>query len=382
MKIRSIVSSAAVIAGALLSLSTSPAQAETVFYPNYALKSQGLDMLRTQVCGMSPDNRYLLCIKRFQPKRGEKAFNTFYIVPVSSTGKVGEIRAFPLPGIGAIGQEVFTPDSKYLLFTLLDGSKLVKMNCENGELTTIMEHVEGKPGFVIYPQIMRLSEGKIMTMGYHYNSEDFVGPQAVANIDPDKTGLEAFDNCQLVDHFQQAIFMRRPYEQYREGHPSLDTGYICGYDLNNTYCEIFSWDGERGTIKQVEDCKGFEDAVSGGTSFAYSVQDKDGTYRLCVYNIKTDEKVVIASGLENPYLYTMISDDGNTVTFIEKTGEAERYYTCYYARADEGWEVKPIEGLEKRVHIGRIRISGDGKFMILHSDDGLRIVELKASTEK
>ncbi len=376
MKIHSILSSAAIAASLFAVLSVAPAQADTVLYPSYVLKSRGLDMRTTEVVGLSPDNKLLCCMQRFKSVPGEKAHNTFYIIPVSSTGDLGNMRTFPVEGAGRIGQVNFTPDSKSILFTTLEGTKLTKMDCKTGAMTTIMEHVEGKPGFVVYPQVLKLHDGKILAMGYHYNSQNFVGPQAEVELDVEKTGLDAFTNCHLLDHIQYELY-KPEFEKIREGYPALNIGFICGFDTNNTYCKIYSWDGDRGSIKLIEDCKGFQDEVYGGTRTVYSVQDFDGTYRMCVYDAKTDEKVVLAEGREKPCYYTLMSDDGTTITFNEQTGDA-RKYTTFYAREKEGWEIKPIEGLEKRQSFGRQRLSYDGSRMVYHNDDGIRIVDLKA----
>ena len=376
MKFRSVFSCAAIAAGLLLSWSAVPAEAETVFHANYDLKALGVDMQTTEIVSISPDNKFLCCLQRFRPVQGQKAHNTFYIIQLSSSGSIVKVREFPVEGIGNIGQISFTPDSKHIVFTTLEGSKLVRMDCDTGELNTIMEHVPGKAGFVVYPQVLKLHDDKLLALGYHYNSEDFVGPQAIAEVDTDKSGLDAFKNARLIDHVQAELHKPK-YYAIREGFPALDVGFVTGFDLDNTYCEIFSWDGERGIIELIESCKGFEDEVYGGTRTVYSVQDDDGTYRLCVYDAKTDEKVVLSSGRQKPCYYTLMSDDGSTITFNEQTGEAEKY-TTFYARESEGWKIKPIEGLEKRMSFGRQRLSYDGRMMVFHNDDGLRIVKLKA----
>lgn len=377
MKIHSIISGAAAAASLFAVLSVSPAQADTVLYPTYALKSKGIDMRTTEVAGLSPDNKLLCCLQRFRPKRGEKAHNTFYIIPVSSTGNLGHIRVFPVEGITNIDQVSFTPDSKSIVFASKLGATLTKMDCKTGEMTTIMEHEAGKPGFMVYPMVLELSGDKLLAMGYHYNSQDFVGPQAVAEVDTDKTGLDAFVNCHLIDHVQYELH-KPEFEMLRSGYPALNVGFVTGYDLNNTYCDVYSWDGDRGVIKLIDECKGFQDQVYGGSRTIYSVQEKDGTWKLCIYDAKTDEKVVLASGQDKPYYYPMMSEDGTTITVNVKPGEAERYNTLY-ARESEGWELKPIDGLEKRSSFGRQRLSYDGSHMVYHNADGIRIVELKAS---
>ncbi len=381
MKFHSFFSSAAITAGILLSLAAAPVQAETTYVPNYILKSQGIDMRTTEVVNISPDNTLLCCFQGMQPKRGQKALNTMYIIPITADHKLGRARSFPLEGIGTVGNVAFTPDSKAVIFTTLEGSKIVKLDCKSGDMTTIMEHVEGKPGFKIYPPVLEQSDGKLLALGYHYNGEDFAGPNAIVQIDDSKTGLDAFVDARLLDHVQDAVKKNSKFQNYREGYPMLDVGYITGFDENDTYCVMYAWDGERGSIKKFEDCKGYVDSVFSASRTVYSVQDKDGTYRLCVYDAKTGEKFVVDSGRAAPHYYTLMSSDGKTIVFSDEIPGTERYQT-FYARESEGWKIQPIEGLERIFTFGRQRVSCDGSLMVFHDKEGLRIVELKPAENK
>ena len=156
-----------------------------------------------------------------------------------------------------------------------------------------------------------------------------------------------------------------------------DVGFLAGFNKEKTYCLIFAWAGERGTLKPIEDCKGMIDCVFSDSRILYSVQDNDNTYRLCVYDAKTDEKIVIDSGRETPHYYTLLSTDGKTLVVSDEAGSSEVYKT-YYARESEGWKLKPIEGLEKNYAFGRQRVSCDGTHMAFHNRNGLNIVEIKA----
>lgn len=377
MKIRSLLGSFAITACALLTLNAAPVYAETTFIPNYILKAQGMDMRKTEIVGISPDNKYLCCMQPMMPIPGKKAYNTFFIVPISSKITNGSIRALPLEGISTVGNVAFTPDSQSILFTSLEGSKLVKVNCQTGEMTTIMEHQQGKPGFMIYPEVLEYSKGKILTLGYHYDSDDFAGPNAIAEIDPDKTGLDAFVHPCLIDHVQDAVIHNNKFQNVRQGYPMKDVGFLAGFDKEQTYCTIYAWDGARGSLKIIEDCKGMIDCVFSDSRIVYSVKDNDKTYKLCVYDAKTDEKIVVDSERKSPHCYTLMSSDGKTIVFSDESAGADVYKT-YYARESEGWKVKPIEGLEKNYAFGRQRLSCDGTHMAFHNRNGLNVVEIKA----
>ena len=118
------------------------------------------------------------------------------------------------------------------------------------------------------------------------------------------------------------------------------------------------------------------DCVCSASRIVYSVKDKDGTYRLCVYDAKTDQKFTVDSGRRTPHYYTLMSADGKTIVFSDQAGQTEHYVT-YYARESEGWKIEPIKGMEKRLAFGRQRVSCDGSHMVFHNNDGLRIAELK-----
>ncbi len=345
------------------------------------MKTQGIDLHTAEVVNISPDNKLLCCFQRKQPVRGQKSYNTMCIIPITAKHTLGKVRAFPLEVIGTVGNIAFTPDSRSVVFTTLEGSKIVKLDCESGEMTTLMEHVAGKPGFKIYPPVLEQSRGKLLALGYHYNADDFAGPNAIVQIDADQVGLDAFKDARLLDHVQDAVKKNSSFQSYREGYPMLDVGYITGFDDKDTYCVMYAWNGEKGSIKIIEDCKGYVDSVFSDSRTVYSVQDQDGTYRLCVYDAKTDEKFVIDSGLKEPHYYTLMSSDGKTIVFSDEVPGAELYQT-FYARESEGWKIQPIKGLEKPYTFGRQRVSCDGSLLVFHDKEGLRLVELEAAQQE
>ncbi len=348
------------------------ANANATLTPTSALKAQGITSRHFQMVSISPNNKYICGYIREYAKSGPKRFvNTMYILSVNPDGSIGKARAYPLEGVARVEQACFTPDSNAVVFTTKAGATFMKLDCDTGKLTTIMEHKRGTPGFRSYPEVIIYSNGEMLAQGYYYDANDFSGRNAIAVLDPDKTGVGAFT---LANELQKAQFtVRREGKFFTENFPRKDTGFITSH--GDGTCLFYEWTDEDG-LKKYDTGKELHGAWGGDTRLLYTVKRLNDTYDLCVYDAKTDKKVTLSEGRRTPFLYVFLSSDGKTAIFNDTT-EKSAYTTVYYARESEGWKVKPIKGLNKKVAIGSMRISADGSKMILHNNDGIRVVDIE-----
>ena len=357
-----------------VSMGVTPAQAEATMTPSYVLKSKGIDIQNTNLVSFSPDNHYVCMFSKTTPDPKSKKFvYNIYILTLQRNGGVESIRTYALDKTPDLGQICFTPDSKAIVYTTLQGTKFIKLDLQTGERTTIMEHVKGQPGFVNYPATIIVRGDKMLATGYFYTKDDVGTRDSIVELRPDKTGLDAFVDARLIDHVKRAV--TPPGTTVSFNFPALDVGFLSTVHAPD-YCEMFSWDGDRDLFK-IEDVKELHSYWCGGNREAYSVKTKDDVHKLCVYDAKTDEKITIADTLHQPYWYVFLSGDGKTAMFSEgRTGGQN--FAIRYARESEGWQVNSIDGMEKPVAMGKERLSLDGSRMALFNKSGLYIADVEA----
>lgn len=371
MKITSFVGKMAMFAGMCFLCTTGLASADTTLTPNYVLKSKGVDTHNMQIIAISPDNHYLFAKSRAIPDRKSKKFvHNVHIMNIDHDGSIGRVRTYPMEGVADIEQACFTPDSSAIVFTTKNGSKFIKVDCQSGKTETIMEHIKGEGGFRLDPPVMSLSQNKIIALGHFYDNEDYATPNLITVLDADKKGIEAFaSDARDISHVQDALLRG---SSSCEVFPRLDVGFI---NVNySDHCDMFSWDGDRGA-KLFETCKALIGFWGSDTKMIYSAQVADGTYELCIYDAKTDEKTVIEEGRAKPYQYVFLSSDGQTAIFNEDDNNNARSIV-YKAKASDGWKIQPVKGLERRANSGKERISYDGTKMVIFNPEGIRVADL------
>ena len=349
-----------------------PAQANSTLTSNVRLKAAGITPRFFNLVSISPDNRYICGYSREAAKPGSKQYiTTMFILSVAANGSIDKIRAFPMENVGRIEQACFTPDSKAVVFTVKAGATFMKLDCASGELTTIMEHVNGQPGFRSYPEIIINSNGEMIAQGYFYDANDFAGRNAIAVIDPNKTGVAAFT---LANEVQKAQFsVREDNKFFTENFPRKDVGFMTVQ--GGGYCLFYRWLADKG-VKSYDKGQEMLGAWGGGSRLLYTVKRGEHNYDLCVYDALTENLVTLSSGRHTPFMYVFLSADGKTALFND-TNEKSGVTTVYYAREGEGWKVKPVQGLAKKMAIGGQRISDDGTKMIMHGNDGIRVTDIK-----
>lgn len=89
-------------------------------------------------------------------------------------------------------QVKLTADKKSLLMSYKRGASLDKLDLATGKITSIMEHVQGQPGFRLDPGVIFSHAGKNYGLGYRYDSEDRCDPPSVGELDLTKSGAEVF----------------------------------------------------------------------------------------------------------------------------------------------------------------------------------------------
>lgn len=356
---------------ACLIYAPSAAWGNVTLTPTSALKAKGITSRHFNMIAISPDNRFICgYVREFKRIQGRLTNNTIlYIIPILGNGALGHAYAYTLEDVTRVEQACFTPDSRAVVFTTRAGATFMRLDLSTGRITTIMEHKKGQPGFRSYPEILTNSGTEMLAQGYFYDANDFAGRNAIAVLNPYKTGVSAFT---LANEIQRAQFsVRQPNKNFTETFPRKDLGFMTIH--SDGYCLFYRWQAEKG-IKCYDKSKELLGFWGGGTRLLYSSKRHDNTYDLCVYDGHTDKKTTLSSSRPTPYTYLFLSGNGRTAVFNDR--DAQGMTTIYYARESENWKIRHINGLHKRLASGAMRISFDGTKLLLHNADGIRVIDI------
>lgn len=372
MKHKLPLSKVVTIVALAVACTSAPVWANATLTPTSALKTQGITSRYFNMVGLSPNNRYICGHTRESKKLNGRQVttNAMYILPVAPNGSLGKAKTFNLEGVSRVEQACFTPDSKAVVFTTKAGATFMRLDIATGALTTIMEHKPGQPGFRCYPEIIINSGGEMIAQGYFYDANDYAGRNAIAVINPYKTGVAAFT---LANEIQKAQFSVRQHNRtYTENFPRKDVGFMTIH--GDGYCNFYRWTAARG-VQSYDKGKELLGAWGGGSRLLYTTKRGENNYDLCVYDANTDRKVSISGERKTPFTYVFLSADGKTAIFND-ADTRQGVTSVYYARESEGWKATPVKGLSKKIASGAMRIADDGTKMLLHNADGIRVIDL------
>ena len=139
---------------------------------------------------------------------------------------------------------------------------------------------------------------------------------------------------------------------------------------------MYRWNGNGEDLKIFDEGKDLYGFWGKNHRLLYGIKRGNQSYDLMLYDSKTDTKIPIIEGNPQPIDYLFLSDDGKTAiaNIINKTTMRTN---LIYAREEENWEPKEIKGLHRSISFGEIRISADGKRMMMYNDLGLRIIDIE-----
>lgn len=364
MKLKWFAASLAICA----SLATAAAKADVTFTPSADLKAKGVKIDNVEIISFSPDGKMLAGYSHGtnEDVAAGKIF-TLFTFDIDAKGKIGKVNSYPL-NIATFEQACFTPDGKSIVIISKSGAEYLKQNLETGEQTVIMDHKYGKPGFRAYPTVLQLSDGKMLASGFFYDDKDFTGTNCVAILDPDKQGAEAFTEAMNVESIEKSL------NSTTQAYPRADLGFIgAGKSAAHT---LYKWKAGDKTAEPFEKNIYLLGLWASDKNLLYSVKRGDKQYELSVYNALDGKKTVLDGSSTKPYQYVFLSADGKTAIANIEDRKTHRM-NIFWAREDEGWELKPIKGLKNGVSTGSIRVTPDGSKIVHQTEKGLRVIDVE-----
>ncbi len=358
---------------ATLTFGAGIAQADNHFTTAADLKRNGIDAKEFKPVCFSPDGKSILGVL-YNGKEGISKGKKYSMAVLNIDNKlaIDKVRLYDID-IPFIEQVSYTPDGKAVVFTSRSGATFQKLDLSTGKVSTILEHKTGQPGFRCYPLVIAIYNDQLVVNGFFYDKDDYAERNAIAVLDPDKTGVEAFTKITEVQKAQNKA--RRDANFHVEN--LISTKYAFFTDDLGGNVEYHVWDLKDKDLNFKTFDKGYNSVGlwSFNDRLLYSLQRNKNSFDLMLYDANTNKKVEIATSQPTPYRNLFLSHDGRTAIFSEFNKDDTRTRT-FYAREDEGWQVKPIEGYHE-LSYGLQRLSNDGKRMFLFTDKGMRIFDVK-----
>jgi len=256
-------------------------------------------------------------------------------------------------------QVVLSDDGKNLLMIGNTGTKISLLNISTMKVSTIFEHVKGKPGFRCEP-IGLYYEGKFYVKGYAYNADQYSEGQYIARVDITKKEKSLFENTVNID------------EVIKDLGGDITTFYLISPYRGYFAIENEKKDGEHlvahhdGKVIKIDSGLSITDLVGSNNRVIYNVVRKVNTKpETILMDVITKKKWVLG----NYVGYSSISRDDGKVVIVTNFDSGTKVRMSYYsARDKDGYKTKAITDLQHVVP-GHIILSADGKVFAYLSRD-------------
>jgi hypothetical protein len=277
--------------------------------------------------------------------------------------KLDKAKVYNLP-IPKIEQANFTPDLGHVVISSKRGTDIHKLELEKGALSVLQTHTPGQPGFRIHSDVFSLYGGKLYTVGYFYDEEDYSGPEQMVEIDPARTGREAFTKVADIDA------VRKPLAPTLRIASMLSPEGCLFYTEEPGGWTVHRWT-PAGGVQAIDQGQKVLGTWGEGPLGVYCILKPGGTCEVVLVNAQTGQKTVVHSGPEK-FLNPCLGKDGNTLVVAQEVGPNQVDY--WVAQDVNGWKMRKV--LEK-LPPGTLRVSHDGSLVShYHGLQGLTLVKL------
>lgn len=342
----------------------------TVKIPMRSLEQRGVFGRNFAVYHVLADGRTILGAD--EPPFTVKSKGTpqrLWLFNLSPELKLDKATVYNLP-IPKIEQANFTPDLGHVVISSKRGTDVHKLNLEKGELSVLETHTPGQPGFRIHSDVFSLYGGKLYTVGYFYDEQDFAGPEQMVEIDTSRMGRDAFTKVADLDAARRPIL-----GNLRIASMLSPEGCLFYTQEPSTAAGGGGWAVHRwtpaGGMQVIDQGQRVLGSWGEGPMGLYSIDKPGGTCELVLVNAQTGQKTVVHSGPEK-FLNPCLGKEANTLAVAQEVGPDLVDY--WVAQDKDGWKLRKV--LEKQP-AGTLRISHDGSVVSHYNGvKGLTLVKL------
>lgn len=275
----------------------------------------------------------------------------------------------PLP-IRQFHQVSFLENSKIGLLVSEKGTNFYKIDLMKRQVTHILGHKKGEPGFRMADPLIYVNNGKFYVYGYFYDENNGTdGDTYLVSVNLAKTGVDIFEKVLSTKEVREVLGIST-FATYIP--PDIA---IWGVRRpQDGLLELKSYD--KITPKLLDTGIGFTGVVCAGTRIFYVAKKpgKVAQWNAVVKDLVTNELWFVGDK-DKSYTYPFISTDGSTVALSLFDFE-KKNMSLYYAKRKENFLLKPINKLQN-VDLGSFRPSPDGKVFAFYSSKGILVDEIK-----
>lgn len=328
------------------------------------LERQGIYPRTFSIFHVADDGRTILGAE--EPPFTDKAkgnLSRLWLIKLTPDFKIESARGFGM-NVPSLEQANFTPDRKSVILSSKRGSDIHLLDLESGKLNVLMTHQEGVPGFRIHSNIFSLYAGKLYTIGYFYDAEDYAGDDEMVEIDVSKVGQPAFTSVLKIHDIQKQI---KNIKISSTLHPA---GLLYYTQDEGGGWSVYQWNVSGG-LQKIDQGQVVLGSWGEGASGLYSIKRNDGSCEVILRNAQTGSQTSIYTGkdsLVNPCL----GKDANTLVIAKPgTGNDVEYWV---GQDTNQFQLRKVA---EKLPASTLRVSHDGSVVCIYNGlTGLTLVKL------
>lgn len=354
----------------VLCLLVAPAWADTTRkIPMRELERRGIFPRNFSVFRVAGDGRTILAAD--EPPFNYKArgiFHRLWLIRLTPDLKIESAKGYNLP-IPQLEQANFTPDLRSVLVSSRRGANIHKLDLESGEFSVLQSHEPGQPGFRIHSDIFSLYNGKMYTVGYFYDQNDYTGPEQMVEIDPTRTGKQAFTPVVDLAPIQEQLKNVRIASLLAPGGLIFYTE-----DQPGKHWTVYRWSQASG-LTPVDEGVTIEGSWGEGPVGVYSIRRAGGVFDLVMLNAQTGQRTVLGTS-SSRYVNPCMANEANTV--VTALEEAPDTYSYWVGQDLDGFTLRKVWD---KAPVGTLRVSFGGQLVCHYNPaEGLTLIQLGPST--
>jgi hypothetical protein len=308
--------------------------------------------------------------KEYDIRNIKKGFGSRLHIFRAKEGVIENVKTVHLP-FPDQPQLYYTPDYKKALLNGKRGTQYILLDLETGKYEWVFRYVKGQPGFR-GKGIVQWLDGSFYVFGYAYDKNQKKTFEGLARVDLDKINKpEMF--VPVMDFEKVKKLLKLPLSHWTFAGPDLlhvASRGISDKKVREDAFILYHTDGKE--LKYTDTGWGLAMVAAAGKRFCYAAKRKGGVYEVVVKDLGLKKTWVPYHGaLPMHYLYISSSNGGKTILSTDIDLKSEKM-TLYYGHEGGDFKLKPVPSL-KKVPIGALRMSDNGRWYLFLNKDGLRV---------
>ncbi len=236
-------------------------------------------------------------------------------------------------------QTKISSDGKLVLITGNKGTKFLLIDVPTKKLTVLFDHKKGEPGFKSEVGLISWFVDRFCTWGYFYNGKNQLTSTGMTDIDLSKQGLSMFTLAQSTAEFEKKypawytewVSSTQCYFIYKKKGSKKD--YVCFFD--------------KGSVKEIDQSSHIVSEASAANKIVYCATREGNKLETLVKDAVLGKTWVLTRD-NKPYTYMFVARDKGDTVIISYVDIKKVSMSCFYAREQEDFKLKPIATLQKK----------------------------------